>query len=119
MTPFRSALSLALLAILAAPAAHAEIAIDSIADSEVSFEGLIQADGNWFSNDVLDLNNTSGNDGRDSEFAARIGGDINVYISLVVYILAIGLSFVNSWISLALFLAVAMIWFIPDRRFER
>jgi phosphate-selective porin OprO/OprP len=60
-----------LLAILAAPAAHAEIAIDSIADSEVSFEGLIQADGNWFSNDVLDLNNTSGNDGRDSEFEMR------------------------------------------------
>jgi len=71
MTPLRSALSLALVAILVAPAAHAEIAIDSIADSEVSFEGLIQADGNWFSNDVLDLNNTSGNDGRDSEFEMR------------------------------------------------
>ena len=57
--------------------------------------------------------------GRDSEFAARIGGDIKGYISLVLYILAVGLSFVNSWISLALYLAVAMIWFIPDRRFER
>ena len=36
-----------------------------------------------------------------------------------LYILAVGLSFVNSWISLAIFFAVAMIWFIPDRRFER
>jgi phosphate-selective porin OprO/OprP len=65
-----STLSLALLAALAAPAAHAEIAIDSIADSEVSFEGLIQADGNWFSNDVVDLNGT-GNDGNDTEFEMR------------------------------------------------
>ena len=39
-------------------------------------------------------------------------------ISLVLYLLAIGLSFVNSWISLALYFLVAMIWFIPDRRFE-
>lgn len=66
-----STLTLALLAALAAPAAHAEIAIDSIADSEVSFEGLIQADANWFSNDVTDLNGSEGNDGRDSEFEMR------------------------------------------------
>ena len=57
--------------------------------------------------------------GRDSEFAARVGGDIKGIISLVLYLLAIGLSFVNSWISLALYFLVAMIWFIPDRRFER
>jgi phosphate-selective porin OprO/OprP len=66
-----STLTLALLAALAAPAAHAEIAIDSIADSEVSFEGLIQADGNRFSNDIVDLNGTTGNDGRDTEFEMR------------------------------------------------
>jgi uncharacterized membrane protein len=57
--------------------------------------------------------------GRDSDFAARIGGDIKGYISLVLYILAVGLSFVNSWISLGIYFAVAMIWFIPDKRFER
>ncbi|MEO6263389.1 MAG: OprO/OprP family phosphate-selective porin [Luteimonas sp.] len=67
----RSTLSLALLAALAAPAAHAEIAIDNIADSEVSFEGLVQADSNWFDNDVKDLNGASGNDGKDSEFEMR------------------------------------------------
>jgi phosphate-selective porin OprO/OprP len=70
MKLFHSTLSLALLAVLAAPAAHAEIAIDSIAGSDISFEGLVQADGNWFSNDVRDLNGT-GNDGRDSEFELR------------------------------------------------
>ena len=70
MKLLHSTLSLALLAVLAAPAAHAEIAIDSIAGSDISFEGLVQADGNWFSNDVRDLNGT-GNDGRDSEFELR------------------------------------------------
>ena len=57
--------------------------------------------------------------GRSSDFAARIGGDIKGYISLALYTLAIALSFVNAWISLALFFTVAAIWFIPDRRFER
>ena len=57
--------------------------------------------------------------GRDSAFAARIGTDRKGYLSLALYIMAVGLSFVNSWISLGLFFAVAMIWFIPDRRFER
>jgi len=57
--------------------------------------------------------------GPESEFAQRIGGDIKGYISLALYILAIALTFVSSWISLAIFFGVAMIWFIPDRRFER
>jgi len=57
--------------------------------------------------------------GRNSEFAARIGSDIKGYISLALYILAVGLAFVNAWISLAIDFGVAMIWFIPDRRFEK
>jgi len=57
--------------------------------------------------------------GRDSEFAARIGSDTKGYISLAMYIAAVGLAFVNAWVSLALYFAVAMIWFIPDPRFER
>jgi len=57
--------------------------------------------------------------GRNSEFAARIGSDIKGYISLALYILAVGLAFVNAWISLAIYFGVAMIWFIPDRRFEK
>ncbi|KAB7765260.1 OprO/OprP family phosphate-selective porin [Xanthomonas maliensis] len=62
-----SALALA----LAAPAAHAEIAIDAIAGSEVSLEGLVQADGNWFHNDVQDLNGAIGANGDNSEFSIR------------------------------------------------
>jgi uncharacterized membrane protein len=57
--------------------------------------------------------------GRDSDFAARIGSDIKGYVSLALYLTAVGLSFVNATISLVIFFAVAAIWFIPDRRFER
>ncbi|HOV57610.1 MAG TPA: porin, partial [Rhodanobacteraceae bacterium] len=64
-------LAVAVLAALA-PAAHAEIAVDVIGGSEVSLEGLMQADGNWFHNDVLDLNApSSNNDGKDTEFEQR------------------------------------------------
>ena len=44
------------IAVTAAPAARAEIAIDSIAGSDVSFEGLVQVDFNWFHSDVANLN---------------------------------------------------------------
>ncbi len=62
-------LVLAVAAAIAAPA-HAEIALDVIFGSEVSLEGLMQADGNWFDNDVADLNGDSIN-GKDSEFEMR------------------------------------------------
>ncbi|MBN8480671.1 MAG: porin [Xanthomonadales bacterium] len=63
-------LGLAIAGILAAPAAHAEIALDVIFGSEVSLEGLFQAEGNWYDNDVQDLNGTAIN-GKDTEFELR------------------------------------------------
>ena len=66
----RNALAFALLAALAAPAAHAEVAIDVIHDSEVSFEGLVQADFNWFDSDVANLNGDVG-DGADLDQEMR------------------------------------------------
>ena len=57
--------------------------------------------------------------GHDSEFAARIGSDLKGKLSLVLYISAVALSFVSPWVSLAIYFAVALIWIIPDRRFER
>jgi len=56
--------------------------------------------------------------GRDSEFTSRIGSDVKGKVSLALYALAVALSFVNSWISLAIYFGVAMIWLVPDRRFE-
>jgi uncharacterized membrane protein len=40
-------------------------------------------------------------------------------ISMVIYVVGITLSFVNPWIGLALYVLVAVVWLIPDRRIER
>jgi uncharacterized membrane protein len=45
--------------------------------------------------------------------------DIKGMVSGALYVAAIGLAFVNRWISLAIYAAVAAIWFVPDRRIER
>lgn len=66
----RNILGLALFGMIAAPAAHAEIVIDNIAGSEVSFEGLVQADGNWFNSDLANLNGDA-QDGGDTDFELR------------------------------------------------
>ena len=57
--------------------------------------------------------------GKQSEFAVRIGADLKGKMSLALYVTAVAASFVSSWISLAIYFAVAVMWFIPDRRFER
>lgn len=59
-----------MLAALAAPAVHAEVAIDVIGDSEVSFEGLLQTDGYWYDNDLTSLDSDPG-DGSDHDFGLR------------------------------------------------
>ncbi len=66
----RLTLTVALLAALAAPAANAEVPIDVIAGSEISFEGLVQADTNWFHSDFANLNG-SATDGNDVDFEMR------------------------------------------------
>ena len=66
----RSLLSLAIAAAAFAPAAQADIPIDVIADSEVTFEALFQADYNYFDNDFSNLNGQV-NDGADSDAEMR------------------------------------------------
>ncbi|TIL36123.1 TMEM175 family protein [Mesorhizobium sp.] len=57
--------------------------------------------------------------GNDTAFARAAGTDRKEKISVVLYIAAIPLTSVNQWISVALYVLVAMIWFVPDKRFER
>jgi uncharacterized membrane protein len=57
--------------------------------------------------------------GRDSAVARAIGPDVKGYGSLVLYAAGVGLAFVSPWISYGLYAAVALIWFVPDRRFTR
>jgi uncharacterized membrane protein len=56
--------------------------------------------------------------GPSSKLARAVGGDLKSKLSLLIYVLAIPLAFVRPWIALALYVAVAMVWFIPDRRIE-
>jgi uncharacterized membrane protein len=53
-----------------------------------------------------------------SNLEAAIGNDLKGKISLVCYVLAIGLAFVTQWISGALYVFVALMWLVPDRRIE-
>lgn len=56
--------------------------------------------------------------GPDTAFAQAVKSDVKGKSSLALYALAIIFAFVSTWISDALFIVVALIWFIPDRRME-
>jgi TMEM175 potassium channel family protein len=53
-----------------------------------------------------------------SKLARAVGKDLKSNLSLLIYMLAIGLAFLRPWIALILYVVVAMLWFIPDRRIE-
>ena len=58
-------------------------------------------------------------EGRGSLLAGAIGSDWKGKLSILCYFAAIGLAFVNQWLSDALYVFVAVMWLIPDRRVER
>ena len=57
--------------------------------------------------------------GRDSTLGQAIGSDFKGYVSLALSAGGIALSFISSWGGFALYVLVALIWFIPDQRIER
>jgi uncharacterized membrane protein len=57
--------------------------------------------------------------GPNSVLATAVGRDWKGKVSPVLYASAIPLAFVSPWISNGIFVLVALIWFIPDRRIER
>jgi uncharacterized membrane protein len=57
--------------------------------------------------------------GSDSTLAAALGRDMKGKASPVIYAAGIALAFVNRWVGLALYVVVALMWLIPDRRVER
>ena len=58
-------------------------------------------------------------DGSSSLVATAIGSDTKGRVSLLAYAAATVLAFVSPCITYALFIAVAVMWFIPDRRLSR
>jgi uncharacterized membrane protein len=56
--------------------------------------------------------------GKNSTLAKALGNDWKGKISLVIYAVGVGLSFVQPFIGFGLYVLVAAMWFIPDKRFE-
>ena len=57
--------------------------------------------------------------GDHSKLAQAVGRDLKGKASLACYALAIPLAFVRPWIAGAIYVLVALIWLVPDRRIER
>jgi uncharacterized membrane protein len=58
-------------------------------------------------------------EGPDSLLATAVGADFKGKLSPISYAIAIPLAFVNPWIANGIYVAVALIWLVPDRRIER
>jgi uncharacterized membrane protein len=58
-------------------------------------------------------------EGPHSTLAAAVKKDVKGKLSIVMWAAAIPLAFVQTWIALGLYIAVACIWLVPDRRIER
>ena len=55
----------------------------------------------------------------ESMLATALGADFKGKISVVIYAVAIPLSFVRSWLAYGIYMLVAVMWLVPDRRIER
>jgi uncharacterized membrane protein len=58
-------------------------------------------------------------EGPDSRLALAIGRDVKGKASVVIYVIGIGLSFLDRWLGLAAYVVVACLWLVPDRRVSR
>lgn len=58
-------------------------------------------------------------DGENKLLLEAVGGDLKGKLSLALYLVAIGLAFVSPHISQVIYAAVALMWFVPDRRIEK
>jgi uncharacterized membrane protein len=58
-------------------------------------------------------------EGTDSEVARAIGGDRKGTVSILAYAVGVGMAWITPWIAYGLFVAVSVMWFVPDRRLNR
>jgi len=56
--------------------------------------------------------------GKDSNFSKALGNDRKGKLSIAIYAVGIALCFLHPMIGFALYVLVAIVWFIPDKRFE-
>jgi len=57
--------------------------------------------------------------GPGSAIAKAIGRDRKGKLSIVIYIVGVAVSFINNWAGFAIYVLVASIWFVPDKRIEK
>jgi uncharacterized membrane protein len=57
--------------------------------------------------------------GGDSLLKKAVGRDWKGKASIVAYALAVALAFVTQWLALTLYVLVALLWLVPDRRIEQ
>ena len=58
-------------------------------------------------------------EGVNSMLKQAIGNDTKGKISMLAYMIASGLAIIQPWIAQALYVILALLWLIPDRRIER
>jgi uncharacterized membrane protein len=56
--------------------------------------------------------------GENSVLAAAVGSDLKGKISMLLLLAGIFLAFLEPWIAMGLYVVVAVIWIVPDRRIE-
>ena len=56
--------------------------------------------------------------GLDSRIATALGRDLKGKVSVLLYVVGVPMAFINRWVAGAIYVAVAVIWFIPDKRIE-
>jgi uncharacterized membrane protein len=57
--------------------------------------------------------------GRDARLARAMGRDWKGKLSPLAYVTAVGLSFLDQWLAVAIYVGMALLWLVPDRRVER
>ena len=60
-----------------------------------------------------------GAQGPGSKLEAALGSDFKGKISVVIYIAGMAMAFINTWVAVAIYVFVALLWLVPDRRIER
>ncbi len=56
--------------------------------------------------------------GVESTLATAVGADVKGKISIAIYVAAVFLAFVSARLAFTLYVLVAVLWFVPDRRIE-
>jgi uncharacterized membrane protein len=55
----------------------------------------------------------------DSRLARALGADWKGKVSVVAYAVAVAMAFTERWLAVGIYVAVALVWLVPDRRIER